>query len=63
MKVILKAFGIFEEEYDVPVRNDVVEQLIVIRDVEMGERKDLMKTRAGYNINLLIESLKKEEEK
>ena len=38
-------------------KKDLIEKLIVIRDIEKGEAKDLRKTRAGYNINLLIEEL------
>ena len=38
-------------------KKEIIEKLIVIRDVEKGEAKDLRKTRAGYNINLLIKEL------
>lgn len=37
---------------------EIVKQLIIIRDMEMEEAPDLMKTRAGYNVNLLIEELR-----
>lgn len=42
------------------IKKKIIKELITIRDVEMEGRKDLMKTRAGYNINLLIEDLKEE---
>ena len=42
----------------------VVKRLITIRDIEMEGAPNLMKTRAGYNVNLLINDLlQKAEEK
>lgn len=38
-------------------RELIIKQLIIIRDVEMEGKKDLLETRAGYNVNLLIDKL------
>lgn len=45
------------------LKKEIVKELITLRDVEKGENSDLMKTRAGYNINLLINNLKDNQNK
>lgn len=43
-------------------REEIIEQLIIIRDAELKD-KPMLQNRAAYNTNLLIDSLKESEER
>lgn len=43
-------------------REEILRELIIIRDTELSDTP-MQKSRAAFNINVLIESLKKTEEK